>query len=155
MQPVTRRRPNMAQQAYDNENTALVVIDPYNDFISEGGKIWTASRRLQKQHCISHMLEVTRMQREKTCAYSMRCIDSYRPGGMTRPGNTSHPSRSLRGNQGVRVRDLGWRVPARVRASRRGEVVDHRTLVFQRVRQHGSGLYSSKSMASRSLSSSG
>jgi len=27
----------MADLKYDNETTALIVIDPYNDFISEGG----------------------------------------------------------------------------------------------------------------------
>ena len=26
--------------AYDKDITALLVVDPYNDFISEGGKIW-------------------------------------------------------------------------------------------------------------------
>jgi hypothetical protein len=26
--------------AYDKRDTALVVVDPYNDFISEGGKVW-------------------------------------------------------------------------------------------------------------------
>jgi hypothetical protein len=25
---------------YDKEITALLVIDPYNDFVSEGGKVW-------------------------------------------------------------------------------------------------------------------
>ena len=25
---------------YDKSITALLVVDPYNDFISEGGKIW-------------------------------------------------------------------------------------------------------------------
>jgi ureidoacrylate peracid hydrolase len=30
----------MATHTYDKEITALLVIDPYNDFISEGGKIW-------------------------------------------------------------------------------------------------------------------
>jgi hypothetical protein len=25
---------------YDKRITALLVVDPYNDFISEGGKIW-------------------------------------------------------------------------------------------------------------------
>jgi ureidoacrylate peracid hydrolase len=25
---------------YEKETTALLAIDPYNDFISEGGKIW-------------------------------------------------------------------------------------------------------------------
>jgi hypothetical protein len=25
---------------YEKEITALLLVDPYNDFISEGGKIW-------------------------------------------------------------------------------------------------------------------
>jgi ureidoacrylate peracid hydrolase len=25
---------------YDSSSTGLVVIDPYNDFISEGGMVW-------------------------------------------------------------------------------------------------------------------
>ena len=39
----------MAPVAYDKELTALIVIDPYNDFISEGGKLGTAFGLLQKQ----------------------------------------------------------------------------------------------------------
>jgi nicotinamidase-related amidase len=30
----------MAKVTYDKQLTALLVIDPYNDFISEGGKVW-------------------------------------------------------------------------------------------------------------------
>ena len=30
----------MATLSYDKEITALLVIDPYNDFISEEGKVW-------------------------------------------------------------------------------------------------------------------
>jgi hypothetical protein len=30
----------MSQVSYDKQVTALLVIDPYNDFISEGGKVW-------------------------------------------------------------------------------------------------------------------
>ena len=30
----------MADVAYKKEITALLVIDPYNDFISEGAKVW-------------------------------------------------------------------------------------------------------------------
>jgi len=29
----------MGDLAYEKEITALIVIDPYNDFISEGGKV--------------------------------------------------------------------------------------------------------------------
>jgi len=30
----------MEAQAYERETTALMFIDPYNDFLSEGGKVW-------------------------------------------------------------------------------------------------------------------
>jgi nicotinamidase-related amidase len=30
----------MAELKFEREITALLVIDPYNDFISEGGKFW-------------------------------------------------------------------------------------------------------------------
>jgi hypothetical protein len=30
---------------FDKEITALLVIDPCNDFISEGGKLWELQRR--------------------------------------------------------------------------------------------------------------
>jgi hypothetical protein len=36
----------MATISYERESTALLVIDPYNDFISEGGKIWDRMSRL-------------------------------------------------------------------------------------------------------------
>jgi hypothetical protein len=31
---------NLAHLKFDQEITARLVIDPYNDFISEGGKVW-------------------------------------------------------------------------------------------------------------------
>lgn len=36
----------MAKLIYDKRVTALVVIDPYNDFISEGGNWICSSRRM-------------------------------------------------------------------------------------------------------------
>ena len=35
----THGRENMVNLKFDKEITALLVIDPYNDFISEGGKV--------------------------------------------------------------------------------------------------------------------
>ena len=35
---------NMENLKFDKEITALLVIDPYNDFISEGGKVWDRLR---------------------------------------------------------------------------------------------------------------
>ena len=30
----------MAESKYDSARTALLFVDPYNDFMSEGGKFW-------------------------------------------------------------------------------------------------------------------
>jgi ureidoacrylate peracid hydrolase len=30
----------MANVTYQTEITALLAVDPYNDFISEGGRVW-------------------------------------------------------------------------------------------------------------------
>jgi hypothetical protein len=39
---------------YDKEITALLVIDPYNDFISEGGKIWDCLKAVaEANQCVS------------------------------------------------------------------------------------------------------
>ena len=44
---------------YDKGITALLVVDPYNDFISEGGKIWPRIKAVaEANNCVPHMLEV-------------------------------------------------------------------------------------------------
>jgi ureidoacrylate peracid hydrolase len=49
----------MANLKFDKENTALLVIDPYNDFISEGGRVWNRLKGVAAaNHCVPHMLQV-------------------------------------------------------------------------------------------------
>ena len=43
----------MANLTYEMGITGLVVIDPYNDFISEGGKIWDRIKVLLKTTSVS------------------------------------------------------------------------------------------------------
>jgi ureidoacrylate peracid hydrolase len=44
----------MAQLTYETEITGLVLIDPYNDFISEGGKIWDRIKGVAEgNQCVS------------------------------------------------------------------------------------------------------
>src|SRR3954468_20219049 len=44
---------------YNKQLTALLVIDPYNDFISEGGKVWPRLKGVaEANRCVPHMLEV-------------------------------------------------------------------------------------------------
>jgi ureidoacrylate peracid hydrolase len=71
----------MTGQAYDKDITALVVIDPYNDFISEGGKIWDRIRGVAEANgCIPHMLEVLTAARQAGLRVFYAMHHRYRPG---------------------------------------------------------------------------
>lgn len=49
----------MANLKYVKEITALLVIDPYNDFISEGGKSWDRLKTAaEANNCVPNMLKV-------------------------------------------------------------------------------------------------
>ena len=49
----------MTTVTYEKGATALLVIDPYNDFISEGGKVWDRIRGVAEANdCVPHMLDV-------------------------------------------------------------------------------------------------
>jgi len=55
----------MADGKYDKEITALLVIDPYNDFIPEGGKVWDRLKSVvEANSCVPHMLQVLNAARK-------------------------------------------------------------------------------------------
>jgi hypothetical protein len=83
--------------AYDKGVTALLVVDPYNDFISEGGKIWP---------------------RIKAVAEAMRRphVGGSRRLGPGKAGDTLRPFRKGHGNTGPSNSAHGGRVPHRIRA---------------------------------------
>ena len=55
----------MEKVTYDKELTALLVIDPYNDFISEGGKLWPRVKAVaEANNCVPNMLEVLSVARK-------------------------------------------------------------------------------------------
>jgi ureidoacrylate peracid hydrolase len=55
----------MAEVRYERDITALLVVDPYNDFISEGGKIWDRIRAVAEANdCVPHMLQILNAARQ-------------------------------------------------------------------------------------------
>ena len=55
----------MSSLKYDKDITAVLGIDPYNDFISEGGKAWDRLKSVAEANdCVPHMLEVLNAARE-------------------------------------------------------------------------------------------
>ena len=71
----------MANLKYDKEITALLVIDPYNDFISEGGKVWDRLKTVAEANgCIPHMLQVLNAARKAELRVFYALHHRYRPG---------------------------------------------------------------------------
>jgi nicotinamidase-related amidase len=92
---------------YDKEITALLVVDPYNDFISEGGKIWPRIKAVaEANNCVAHMLEVLNAAQRAKLRVFYAMHHRYRQATMRR-GNTSRPFRGGHGNTGPSNSALG------------------------------------------------
>jgi nicotinamidase-related amidase len=71
----------MPNLTYRRELTALLVIDPYNDFISEGGKIWGRIQAVAEANdCVAHMLQVLKAARKAQLRVFYALHRRYRPG---------------------------------------------------------------------------
>ena len=71
----------MATHSYVPETSALLVIDTYNDFISEGGKIWPRIRAVAEANdCVAHMLRVLNQARTAGLSIFHVMHHRYRPG---------------------------------------------------------------------------
>lgn len=72
---------NMTNQNFDKEITALLVIDPYNDFISEGGKLWDRVKGVAGANaCVPHMLQLLTAARSAGVRVFYAMHHRYRPG---------------------------------------------------------------------------
>src|SRR5579863_4370290 len=71
----------MANLKFDKEVTALLLIDPYNDFISEGGKLWDRIKTIAEANdCIAHMLQLLTAARKAGVRVFYALHHRYRPG---------------------------------------------------------------------------
>jgi nicotinamidase-related amidase len=71
----------MANMTYDKEISALLVIDPYNDFISEGGKVWDRLKTVAAANdCVPNMLRVLNAARKAGLRVFYALHHRYRPG---------------------------------------------------------------------------
>jgi ureidoacrylate peracid hydrolase len=66
---------------YDKKLTGLLLIDPYNDFISEGGKIWDRVKGVaEANRCIPNMLQLLEASRTAGIRVFYAMHHRYRPG---------------------------------------------------------------------------
>ncbi|HWI59640.1 MAG TPA: isochorismatase family cysteine hydrolase [Bacillota bacterium] len=71
----------MAKLPFDEELTALLVVDPYNDFISEGGKLWDRLKGVaEANNCVPNMLQVLNAARKAKLRVFYAPHHRYRPG---------------------------------------------------------------------------
>jgi nicotinamidase-related amidase len=64
IKPLGFRR--MAKPTYDSTRTGLLFVDPYNDFLSEGGKLWPRVKQVAEQvRLIENLKAVVKTVREK------------------------------------------------------------------------------------------
>ena len=56
----------MADLKFEREITGLLLIDPYNDFISAGGKIWDRIKVVAEANdCVPHMLQLLTVAKDR------------------------------------------------------------------------------------------
>ena len=66
---------------YIKQRTALLIIDPYNDFISVGGKLWDRLKSVAEANsCVPHMLKVLEAARNAGLRVFYALHHRYRPG---------------------------------------------------------------------------
>ena len=100
--------------------TGLLVIDPYNDFISEGGKVWDRLKGVAEANgCIPHMKQVLDAARAGRHPGVLRTAPPL-PSRRLRDVEVrrAHPEGGV-GPQDVRVRHVGWRAARGVRSPSR------------------------------------
>ena len=71
----------MAQLKIERKITGLLLIDPYNDFISEGGKLWDHLKTVaEANNCVPNMLRVLNAARAAKLRVFYPLHRRYRPG---------------------------------------------------------------------------
>ena len=68
-------------ETYDPSRTAVLLVDPFNDFISEGGKVWVGLKAVaEASDCVPHMLQVLNAARKVGLRVFYAPHRRYRPG---------------------------------------------------------------------------
>jgi len=71
----------MEKVTNEKDLTGLLVIDPYNDFISDGGQLWHRLKAVaEANRCVPHMLDVLNAARKAEMRVFYALHRRYRPG---------------------------------------------------------------------------
>src|SRR3984893_3597629 len=71
----------MTNLKFEKQIAAQIIIDPYNDFISKGGKIRNSLKAVAESNgCVPHMLQVLNAARRAELRIFYALHHRYRPG---------------------------------------------------------------------------
>jgi nicotinamidase-related amidase len=71
----------MTNLTYNKNITALLIIDPYNDFIPESGKVWDRLKSVAEiNKCVPHMMQILDAARKAQIPVFYALHHRYRPG---------------------------------------------------------------------------
>jgi nicotinamidase-related amidase len=87
----------MTECTYDRSRTALLLVDPYREFLSEGGKIWPQVREvLESVDTVRHLLELHAAVRSAGVPVFIAPHRRYRPGDFAGWLHVNRPHRAVR-----------------------------------------------------------
>ena len=76
--------------SYDPSDTAILLVDPYNDFLSEGGKLWPRAKEIAEDvKLLDHLRAVVSTARAKGIRIFFVPHHRYEPGDLS---DWSHPT---------------------------------------------------------------
>lgn len=79
--PVAQTAAAVPLPRYPLASTALLVVDPYNDFLSEGGKAWARTKETATtQHLLEHMTQALGAARARNVKVFIVPHRRYQPG---------------------------------------------------------------------------
>src|SRR5262245_3727327 len=71
----------MTDLTFERDLTALLIVDPFNDFISEGGKLWPSAKEVaQANNCVDNMRDVLAAARSAGITVFFVPHHRWRPG---------------------------------------------------------------------------
>jgi nicotinamidase-related amidase len=80
----------MAELHYDPARTGILLVDPYNDFLSEGGKLWPHAKEVAEEvHLLDHLKTIIATARRQGIQIFFVPHHQWVPGDY---GHWTHPN---------------------------------------------------------------
>jgi nicotinamidase-related amidase len=110
-----------AKPIYDPARTGLLFVDPYNDFLSEGGKVWPRVKEVAEQvGLLDNLKAVVNTVRKKSIKVFIVPHHRWEPGDYIKKMASPYPLPAGRGRAAkLRQGHLGRHVPRRLPAAAR------------------------------------